>query len=101
MYTLLSEVHVCLKVILIFHESPISSVGRASSYKSQGCGFESHGEQEFFHFVYGHFRRAPGRSACPIQMKSSITFIRRNRCIERMIILKKNAAALVLTIGRL
>ena len=31
----------------------------------------------FFHFVFCRFRRAPGRSTGPIQMKSSVTLIRR------------------------
>ena len=32
--------------------------------------------EEIFHFVFCRFRRAPGRSASPMQMKSSITSIR-------------------------
>ena len=37
-------------------------------------------------FVFCRFRSDPGRSAGPIQMKLSMTFIRINRCIERMVI---------------
>ena len=50
MYTLVSGIHVCLKIILIGQllSKSVSSVGRKSSYKSQSCGFESHGEQESY-----------------------------------------------------
>ena len=32
----------------IFHHIPCSAIGRASDYKSQGFGFESHCKKEFF-----------------------------------------------------
>ena len=38
-----------------------------------------------FHFVFCRFRRASGRSTGPIQ-KITLTFIRGNRCIDRIII---------------
>ena len=47
-----------------------------SPAKTQSCGFESHYGQEFFHFVFCRFRRAPGRSTGPMQIKSSMTSIR-------------------------
>ena len=43
---------------------------------NRDCGFESHCGQEIFHFVFCRFRRAPGRSTGPMQMKSSMTSIR-------------------------
>ena len=49
---------------------------RLAQYISQGCWSESHCGQEFFHFVFCRFRCAPDRSTGPIQMKSSMTFIR-------------------------
>ena len=56
---------------------PCSSVGCASDFKFNGYGFESHYVTLFFfHFVFCRFRHAPGRSTGPIQMKSSMTFIR-------------------------
>ena len=41
MYTFVLEVHVCTKVTLkgVLSSRPGSSVGRASCYESQGCGF--------------------------------------------------------------
>ena len=58
MYTLVSEVHVCIKVTLKgkLSSSRSSSVHRASGYKSHGYLFESHCRQEFsfcnFFFAY-------------------------------------------------
>ena len=40
---------------------------------------------KMFLFLFCRFRRAPGRSTGPIQMKSNNTFIRSNKCIERTI----------------
>ena len=48
------------------------------------------------HFVFCRFWCAPGRLTGPIQMKSSRTFIPGNRCIERMIILKKKVIFTIL-----
>ena len=58
------------------HQARLAQSGRASDFESKGCGFESHCGQEIFHFVFCRFRRAPGRSTGPIQMKSSMTSIR-------------------------
>ena len=57
MNTLVSEVYVCLKVTLIVQlsASPVSSVVRASDFKPQVCGFESHCEQEFYFFNFVAF----------------------------------------------
>ena len=88
---MVSERHVCIKVTSTGHLSSShgSSSGSASGYISQGCRFTSHCGQEFFIF-HCRFRRDLCRSTEPIQMKSSMSFIRGNRCIEGMIIWKKN-----------
>ena len=72
-YTNVEEVHVCIKVALKEELSsiPASSVSTGSDYEYQGCD-------------------APRRSTEPIRMKSSMTFIRSNRRIERIIIWKEN-----------
>ena len=58
------------------HQARLAQSGRASDFESKGCGFESHSGQGIFHFVFCRFRRAPGRSTGPMQMKSSMTSIR-------------------------
>ena len=82
-YCIIFEVDVGLKVTLIgqLHQSPGCSVGTASGYKFQGVGsIPAFGSD--FYFVFCCSRRAPGRSTGPIQMVSSMTFIRGNRCRE-------------------
>ena len=71
-------VHILLKTRgqHLLTTSPASSVGRASDFESKGWGFESHCGKGIFHFVFCRFRRAPGRSTGPMQMKSSMTSIR-------------------------
>ena len=45
-------------------------------------------------FSFCRFRRAPpGRSTGHVQMNSRMTFIRGNRCIEKIIIWKKNGSS--------
>ena len=61
-----------------------------SAYEPQNYGFEPTVGENFSFF--SRFQRAPGRSTESIQMKSSMTFIQGNRCIERMIIWKKNGS---------
>ena len=69
---------------------PASSVVRGAVYDSQECRFESYCGQEILIFDFFRFQRSPRRSTEPIQIKSSIAFIRGNRCIESMIIWKNN-----------
>ena len=49
-----------------------------------GHGFESFCGQDFFLFCNFRLFRAAGSSTGPIQMKSGMTFIRGNGCIERV-----------------
>ena len=81
--------------IVFFYQNPVKSVGRASSYKSQDEG-SSPSVAKTFHIVCCRSRRAPGSSTGLIQMKSSMTFVRANRFIERMIIWKKNLHPVVI-----
>ena len=73
----------------LLSSSPCSSVGKASGYKSQGYAFESHCRQGFSFCIF-RYSIAPDRPTEPIQMKSSMAYIRRKRTIKR-----KMAAALV------
>ena len=79
---------------------PASSRSKGSDYESQGCGLEFHCGQEFFilYFFYVHVIGpcAPRRSTDPILMKSSMTFIRGNRSIERIYLsFERNIAAVL------
>ena len=69
---------------------PANLVGRSSDYNSQGYGFEYHCGQEFFDSVFFRIRHASRSSTEPIQMESSMTFIRGYRYIEEMIIWGEN-----------
>ena len=55
-----------------------SAVGCKTDYESKGCWSESHSGQELF-ILYLCFPRVHASSTEPIQMKSSIVFIRGNR----------------------
>ena len=64
--------------------SPTSPVVKASDYKSQGFEFEFLSGQGFFIlYFFFCFPCVPRRSTEPIQMKSSMTFIRGKRCIDK------------------
>ena len=57
-YTLISKVHVCIKVTLKgeLSSSHSSSVCRGSNYESRGCELESHCGQGFFILYFFAFR---------------------------------------------
>ena len=58
------------------HQARLAQSVEHQTLNRRGCGFESHCGLEIFHFVFCRFRRAPGRSTGPMQMKSSMTSIR-------------------------
>ena len=77
MFTLVSGVHVCDKVILMVS---IQQARLAQLVEHQTSHLRVESSQpavtRIFHFVFCRFRRAPDRSTGPIQMKSSMTSIR-------------------------
>ena len=78
MYTLVSGVHVCNKVIEMdsIHQARLAQSVEHQTWNRRVVGSSPTVDKDFFHFVFCRLRRAPGKSNSPMQMKSSMTSIR-------------------------
>ena len=94
-YTLVSEVHECIKVILIdqLSSSPVSSVDRASDFKSQDCAFESHYGQDFIFLYFVAFDVLLASPVVTYTWNQAWRTSEVYRCIERVNIWKNIVAA--------
>ena len=71
-----------LKNIVLQQQGPHSSVGRASEYELKRLGSSPAAGKDFSFCIF-RFPRLLSSWTLPIQVKSSMSFIRGNKCIER------------------